>query len=104
MSTGKVKVLYKYVDGAHFFIGGDDLSDGLCVADADIADAYQEVAAQLSILAKENVGENWEFTPEVSSEDLMAWIRGIAAPPSSPIFPMPQAIVNWLDSKQMVAA
>jgi len=98
-------VLYKYIDGAHFFIGGDKLSDGLCVANADISEAYQEVAVQLSILAKENFGKDWEFSPEVSPEELMAWTRDTAMPPaSSLIFPMPQAKLNWLDSKPQVAA
>ncbi len=54
MDNGSVLILYKYVDGAHFFIGGDKMSDGVCVANADIYVAYHEVTAQLAILAKEN--------------------------------------------------
>lgn len=79
MDNGSVLILYKYVDGAHFFIGGDKMSDGVCVANADIYVAYHEVTAQLAILAKENFGKEWTFEPEVSPEELTEWVRDSSA-------------------------
>ena len=105
MDNGSVLILYKYVDGAHFFIGGDKMSDGVCVANADIYVAYQEVTAQLAILAKENFGKEWTFEPEVSPEELTEWVRDSSAPKkASKILPLPQALVPWGEQGALVAA
>lgn len=96
VSEKMVKVLYKYIDGAHVFIGGDEMSDGLCVAVSDIHGAYEEVAAQLTVLAKENFGEEAHFVPQTPVEDFISWVKGSAQPPTnSGILPLPQAFVIW---------
>ena len=51
-----VNVLYKYVDGAHFFISNDKEALGLCVAHKDLAKAMEAVAVTLTTLFKENHG------------------------------------------------
>ena len=47
-----VNVLYKYVDGAHFFVSGDEKTLGLCVADKDPIKAFEEVGSTLTTLFK----------------------------------------------------
>lgn len=68
-----VNVLYKYVDGAHFFVSDDEKTLGLCVADKDIAKAFDAVAPALGKLFKENYGEDAIFIPRMSLEDFERW-------------------------------
>ncbi len=68
-----VNVLYKYVDGAHFFVSGDDKSLGLCVAHKDPVKAFEAVAATLTKLFKENHNEDAIFHPESSSHAFQQW-------------------------------
>jgi hypothetical protein len=63
MST--IKVTYKYVDGAHFFVSTDKEAAGLCVANTNLEVAYSEVAHQLNALFKFNHGQNCDFQPAV---------------------------------------
>lgn len=51
-----VIVLYKYVDGAHFFVSGDEKAAGLCVAHKDLAKAMEAVSSALIMMFKENHG------------------------------------------------
>ena len=51
-----VTVLYKYVDGAHFFVSGDEKAAGLCVAHKDLAKAMEAVNSALTTMFKENHG------------------------------------------------
>ena len=51
-----VNVLYKYVDGAHFFVSGDGKAAGLCVAHKDLAKAMESVGSALIMMFKENHG------------------------------------------------
>ena len=51
-----VTVLYKYVDGAHFFVSGDEKAAGLCVAHKDLAKAMEAVSGALITMFKENHG------------------------------------------------
>ena len=69
----KVTVMYKHVDGAHFFISGDEKARGLCVAHQNLATAFYAVSPTLNKPFKENHGEDVDFKPEVSLEDLQHW-------------------------------
>jgi len=90
----KIKVLYKYVDGAHFFIAGDEMSKGLCVAAASLDAAYKEVTDQINVLAKENLGQEIEYKPLVPEEELLHWVKS-SAEPVNHIHPLPQALLSW---------
>ena len=68
-----VNVLYKYVDGAHFFVSDDDKSLGLCVAHKDPVKAFEAVGSTLTKLFKENHGENAIFYPELSVHAFQQW-------------------------------
>ena len=68
-----VDVLYKYVDGAHFFVSGDEKSLGLCVADKDPIKAFDAVGSALTILFKENHDEDAVFVPELSVHAFQQW-------------------------------
>ena len=57
----KVSVLYKYVDGAHFFVSDDEKTLGLCVAHKDPIKAFDAVSVSLTKLFKENHGEEATF-------------------------------------------
>ena len=62
-----IQVLYKKVDGVHFFISNDEKMPGLCVAHADLETAYDAVGITLAKLYKEMHGEeDVFFEPSVS--------------------------------------
>jgi hypothetical protein len=67
MATKKtgVKVAYKFIDGAHFFVGEDKEALGLCVAHADLATAWAEVPYQLNVLFEQNHGKKTNFAPNM---------------------------------------
>jgi hypothetical protein len=67
MST-TIKVLYKFIDGAHFFVSNEREVDGLCVASADLKTAFDEVANQLNVLFEHNYGRKSDFQPAVQFE------------------------------------
>jgi hypothetical protein len=68
-----IKVTYKYIDGAHFFVSSDKDAAGLCVAHADLQTAFEEVSNQLSVLFEHNRGEKWNFKPGVPFEIFKKW-------------------------------
>jgi len=78
----ELKVLYKKVDGAHFFVSNDEKTLGLCVAHKDAKTAYEAVAKQLTILLQENYGEAAEVSPALSWAAFERWL----APPKGPGF------------------
>ena len=69
-----VHVLYKYVDGAHFFVSGDSKTRGLCVAHKDLATAFEAVAPTLTMLFRENHNEDVTFVPEMSLQAFQKWV------------------------------
>jgi hypothetical protein len=66
MST--ISVMYKCIDGVHFFVTTDKDAAGLCVANNDPAVAYAEVAHQLNALFKFNHNKECNFVPAVPFE------------------------------------
>ena len=75
MTTETVNALYKYVDGAHFFVSGDSKTRGLCVAHKDLATAFEAVAPALTTLFKENHNEDAIFVPEMSLQAFQKWVE-----------------------------
>lgn len=69
-----VTVLYKYVDGAHFFVSGDNRTRGLCIAHKELGVAFEAVAPTLTTLFKENHGEDVTFIPEMSLQAFQKWV------------------------------
>lgn len=67
MST-TIKILYKFIDGAHFFVSNEREAAGLCVANADLKTAFDEVANQLNVLFEHNHGQKSNFRPAVPFE------------------------------------
>lgn len=68
-AMSKVEVAYKYVDGMHFFVSAGKDSAGLCVANEDLATAYEEVGKQLSAIAKFNYKKDRKFQPAIPLAD-----------------------------------
>lgn len=69
-----VNVMYKYVDGAHFFVSDDEASTGLCVAHTEPAKAFIAVSMALTKLFAENHGEkNVEFVPSINLQAFLQW-------------------------------
>jgi hypothetical protein len=63
--SNAIKVAYKFVDGAHFFVSTDKEAAGLCVANTDMETAFNEVSAQLNALWAFNHGKAGNFQPMV---------------------------------------
>lgn len=63
-----VNVLYKLIDGAHFFVSDEREASGLCVASTDLKTAFDEVANQLNVLFEYNHGQKSAFRPAVPFE------------------------------------
>lgn len=70
-----VKVLYKLVDGAHFFVSGDEASTGLCVAHSNVEKAFDAVTVQLTKLFKLNHDMDVEFESSMSFNAFAAWLK-----------------------------
>lgn len=71
--AGPVAVIYKCVDGAHFFVSGDPGIKGLCVASTNLELAYGEVGRQLGILVSKATGKPAHFEPAVSLAEFEKW-------------------------------
>jgi hypothetical protein len=69
MQKATIRVAYKFVDGAHFFVSEDKKWAGLCSASADLKAAWSDVAVQLRNLAKYHYGQDVNFQPSESFED-----------------------------------
>lgn len=70
-----VKVLYKCVDGAHFFVSDDEATLGLCVAHKDPVKAFKAVGTTLKKLFAENHGVDAEFIPNLSLQAFQEWLE-----------------------------
>ena len=99
-----VKVLYKYVDGAHFFVSNDEASVGLCVAHSDLETAFDAVESQLAKLFKKNHGVDAVFSPSMSSMAFAAWAKGQQAENASMPSPGVAGIVPWMKNEPQLAA
>lgn len=98
-----VKVLYKSVDGAHFFVSNDEATLGLCVANKNLEKAFKAVGPTLKKLFAENYGIDAEFKPNLSllefkkqlndrnKEARMKPVRGVAKT-------FPWTVSNWSEA------
>jgi hypothetical protein len=76
-AVNTIKVTYKFIDGAHFFVTTDKEAAGLCVANTDLKAAFDEVAAQLSAIYAFNHGKKCNFQPVVPFETFKGVIDAI---------------------------
>ena len=94
-----VRVLYKYVDGAHFFVSDDKKAIGLCVADKDLKKAFDEVSRVLEVLFRENHGEEVRFTPRTRfpkfREQISKSWPGVDKPKTPAYAVTPAAGLGW---------
>lgn len=65
----KIEVLYKEVDGAHFFTSISPEAKGLLVAHKDLKTAFEAVALQLEEVVLYNIGKDVGCEPGVSFAD-----------------------------------
>lgn len=72
-----VTVVYKYVDGTHFFVSGDEMTTGLCITHADLSIAYRKVAPAIGALIEDRRGESVFFVPELPFETFERWLAMI---------------------------
>jgi hypothetical protein len=69
-----VSVVYKFIDGAHFFTSTDPLARGLCVASSDLRVAYDDIPRQLTTLLKSNHGIDAKVEHEKPFENFFSEI------------------------------
>jgi len=99
---GQIKVIYKYVDGAHFFWSQDDLAKGLCVASQDPETAYNEVTAQLNVLITHHLKlpKKASVKPALPYEAFFAWLQKNIEEASPSFSPIPSASLSWASLAQ----
>ncbi len=90
-----VNVLYKYVDGAHFFVSDDDKTLGLCVAHKDPIKAYEAVGATLTVLFRENHGEEAIFIPGLSVHAFLKWFADRSEEALGKLVPTTAGGLSW---------
>jgi len=90
-----IGVKYKYIDGAHFFLGADELSEGLCVAHADLETAFNAVAEELEFLLKNNHQQVAKFVPGAPFEHFQAWVKTVYGTATKGIEPIPSGQLQW---------
>lgn len=94
-----VKVLYKFVDGAHFFVSGDEASTGLCVAHQDVQKAFDAVPVQLKKLFEKNHGMEVDFQPFMTAAAFASWVKGQQEASASAPSPGVAGVVPWVKSE-----
>jgi len=90
-----IKVKYSFVDGAHFFTGGDEYSHGLCVAHTDLKTAYEAVGAELAFLMEKNYSLPGKIEPKQSFEKFQAWVATVKGTAVAGIEPIPAGKLTW---------
>lgn len=95
-----VKVLYKFVDGAHFFVSDDEASLGLCVAHTDAHQAFDAVSVQLKKLFKLNHNIDANFQPTFTTAGFVDWLKERGAQSLSG--PMPGLAGQFPWSKELL--
>ncbi len=99
--SGAIGVLYKHIDGAHFFVSYDKEGAGLCVASTDLKTAFDEVAKQLNVLFEHNHGKKSNFQPGVPFEVFKratdaSWLIAKGADQSGMM--IPASIQPWMSN------
>jgi len=90
-----VSVMYKYADGAHFFVSDDSETVGLCVAHKNPATAFSGVGLALSKLFKENYDEDVNFVPSLSFQAFQKWFIDVSEDAMSGSVPGAAGMFEW---------
>jgi len=90
-----IGVKYKYIDGAHFFLGTDELSEGLCVAQTDLKTAFNAVATELEFLLEKNHQQAVKIAPGAPFEQFLAWVKTVHGTAIKGIEPVPSGQLQW---------
>ena len=90
-----VTVVYKYIDGAHFFVSGDEVTAGLCVTHTDLGIAYRKVASEIGALFEDKCGKSVHFAPELPFETFERWLAMINIAAFSGPVPGIAGEVHW---------
>jgi hypothetical protein len=99
-----VKILYKYADGAHFFVSDDEETLGLCVAHKDPAKAFAAVSATLTKLFKANHDKDVKFVPSLSFQAFQAWFIDHVEEAMSKPTPGAAGMFQWNPDMEPIAA
>lgn len=91
----QVKVLYKFVDGAHFFVSGDESTTGLCVGQKSLAEAFAAVPLQLTKLFKLNHQVDAKFESAMTLPAFTEWAEAQQAAGASSPAPGVAGVVPW---------
>jgi hypothetical protein len=94
-----IKVTYKCIDGAHFFVTTDKEAAGFCVANTDLQIAFDEVSLQLNALWAFNYGKKSHFKPRVSFDAFKKMIeaqQAVANLAEEPADMTPALIQAWM--------
>ncbi|MCH7806458.1 MAG: hypothetical protein IH995_04865 [Proteobacteria bacterium] len=70
----KIEVLYKEVDGAHFFTSITPAAKGLLVAHKNLQTAFEAVALQLEEVISYNLGEDVECEAGMSFDEFSDYV------------------------------
>ena len=100
----QVKVLYKFVDGAHFFVSNDEASAGLCVAHNDLETAFDAVETQLTKLFKKNHNIDAVFSPTMTALAFVAWQKNLQDGNLNMPSPGMAGMVPWIKNEPKIAA
>jgi hypothetical protein len=98
MAEKSITVIYKFIDGAHFFVSTDKEAQGLCAASPDLLVAYNEVALQLNAIHKANTGEEVQYSPVTPLSVFQSWLEktySLVASAPKPLMPIPSAEMPW---------
>jgi hypothetical protein len=99
VSQKKISILYKYIDGAHFFVSETSEAAGLCVASKDLLQAFTEVGLQLAAIYQHNHGVKTQFKPAIQFEEfkhLVECLRSACDDVDSDGLVIPASIQPWL--------
>lgn len=96
----QVKVLYKFVDGAHFFVSGDEATTGLCVAHKNVEAGFDAVPVQLKKLFKMNHDIEADFEPSMSAMAFAAWVKCQQAASATTPSPGVAGVVPWMKAEE----
>jgi len=93
-----IEIIYKYVDGAHFFVSNDKMAYGLCVAHKDLRTAFQSLSPALSKLFLVNHGVTADFKPQIKYAEFRAIIEkwlDVGGNSSRHVAVRPGGFVDW---------
>jgi len=91
-----VSVMYKFVDGKHYFISNDEVTKGLNVSNTDMKKAFSSVGFELSKLINKNYNQSVKFVPAITFNSFKQWHTMILANTISDSTPSISGAFNWV--------